>query len=142
MPKQIVTGTPRDTGPCWSCGETAGFVSVPVARMAGESGSRHKMVAIELQPRRFGTIVLLADGFRALDLEAGWIRDDERQEIRDGAAALYCRHWYACAARGMRRVGWTSAAVAGGRPINDPGRERRRAAKLAEDRARDRGYYR
>jgi hypothetical protein len=143
MPSTIVTGTPRDTGPCWSCGKTVGYVSVFAGRLPGpDENARHKMVAVDLRPRKFGTLAVLADGFRALDIEDGRLPHAEVAEIRSAIGSLFCRHWYSCDAQGMRRVEWTAAVVADGRPVNDPRRERIRAAKLAADRARDRSFFR
>lgn len=131
-PGAIRAGTPSDFGICRSCG----------CRVAWVRDRANRAVALEPEPHRMGSIVVLANGIHMIDLDEPWVPDTEVKAIKGTVAHLFLRHWPACGARGMRHAGWAAAAFVGGRPVDDPARERRRAANLAADRARDRGHRR
>lgn len=137
MPPTITTrhGQPKSLGKCRSCGQLVGWVRIP-RRIIGDEGSRHQMIAVDLDPRAFGTIAVLEDGVRAVDLESFWIPLEVVAAIR-AEAPSYIRHFVTCDARGMRHAGWSAAALVDGRLHDDPTRESRRAARLAADRRRD-----
>jgi hypothetical protein len=106
-------------GECWGCNQTIGWVLTP----------RNRWVPVNPQAHPRGTIALMADGERGVDMYANWVPEgEERRHVGN----LYVNHTLTCPARGIRSVGWT--ARHGGRP--NPAREQVRAAKLATDQHR------
>jgi hypothetical protein len=119
-------GTPDQTGECRACGDLVGWVQLG-------TGQR---ISVNLEPKRLGTIAVLADAWRAVDLQDEVrVSLEERQAImrdaQDADGPLFVRHSLTCPARGMRWAGWTAPALVTGHLKCDTVRESRRAARLA-----------
>ena len=123
----IQAGTPVNFGKCWSCRE----------EIAWTLGTRGRKVPIDPEPHRSGSIVLLRDGYRMIDLRDPSVSEQDVNEINESGAPLYVKHQLTCGAPGLRHVGWASKALLDGRIRPDPRRERVRALKLQIEQARE-----
>ncbi len=96
-----------DFGECWACKDQIGWVEPPAG----------KMVAVNPTPSYHGSIALLADGKRGIDLDlpVHWMPPVDR--TGDVRHILYVRHNLVCEARGLRSMPWLVKHQ--GRPPND-----------------------
>lgn len=87
-----------------------------------------------------GTIAVLRDGHKAIDLDDARYPETERNAIRAvverTGAPLYVVHWITCPAKGLRHAGWLTGRKVDSLAKADPTRDKAQSRNLT-DQARD-----
>ena len=116
----------EDTATCDYCDATIGWVRQTHGRW----------MPIDPAPNELGSIAVLADGVRCVNLEESWVSNGERRAFLGADMPRYLSHFITCGGRGgVRPLGYVLR-----NPPRDPTIDPRLRNAIARDRVRDLGY--